>query len=62
MLNVCCWARLGTAGGCGAKLAAIHHLERAPPRVFTLQLAWESQQESPAHIAATLAAVTERVG
>ena len=38
----------------------MHALERAP-RVFTLQLAWESHNEEPANIAATLAAVSERV-
>ncbi len=41
----------------------MHALEvgRTPPRVFTLQLAWESQREEPGNIAATLAALSERV-
>ena len=49
------------AGGCDARVPAVHVLERAP-RVFTLQLAWGSQQEEAGDIAATLAAVDERVG
>ena len=38
----------------------MHVLERVP-RVFTLQLAWESQREELGDIASTLAAVSERV-
>jgi hypothetical protein len=49
------------AGGCGAWNATTHILDRAP-RVFTLQLAWESQREEGADIAATLAGVQEQVG
>ena len=48
-------------GGCGAPNPVNHFLDRAP-RVFTLQLAWESQQEEPADISATLAAVDAEVG
>ncbi len=33
-----------------------------PPRVFTVQLTWESHSEQPASIAATLAATDEQVG
>ncbi|GAB4821097.1 hypothetical protein N2152v2_008143 [Parachlorella kessleri] len=47
-------------GGCDARVPAVHVLERAP-RVFTLQLAWGSQQEEAGDIAATLAALDERV-
>ena len=49
------------AGGCDARNPVVHVLGR-PPRVFTLQLAWESHREEPGDIAATLAAVDERVG
>lgn len=38
----------------------VHALVHAP-RVFTLQLAWQSHHEEPAAIAATLASVDERV-
>ena len=48
------------AGGCNVLLPVVHALVSAP-RVFTLQLAWESHQEQPHNIAATLAAVDERV-
>ena len=47
-------------GGCGAPNAMYHFLQH-PPRVFTLQLAWESHSEPPESIAATLAAVDEQV-
>jgi hypothetical protein len=47
-------------GGCGAWNPVSHFLDRAP-RVFTLQLAWESQREESADIAATLAAVEDSV-
>jgi hypothetical protein len=36
-------------------------LEGEPPRVFTLQLVWESHEEEPAAIGATLRAVAEQV-
>ncbi|KAK9830628.1 hypothetical protein WJX81_006901 [Elliptochloris bilobata] len=48
-------------GGCGAQNEIVVRLTRAPPAVFTVQLAWESQQESAADITATLAAVQDRV-
>lgn len=48
-------------GGCGMPNSVNHFLERAP-RVFTLQLTWESHSEQPADIAATLAAIDEEVG
>ncbi len=46
-------------GGCGRRCAILHFLEGAPPAVFTLQLAWESQRESAEAIRDTLAAVQE---
>ncbi len=49
------------AGGCGALYPVSHSLEGAPPRVFTLQLAWESHSEEPSAIAATMRAVGEQV-
>jgi hypothetical protein len=36
-------------------------LEGEPPRVFTLQLVWESHEEEPATIGATLKALAEQV-
>lgn len=42
------------------RLPAVHVLERLP-RMFALQLAWESLKEEPADIAATLAAIGEQV-
>jgi len=48
-------------GGCNTPNPVNHFLDRAP-RVFTLQLAWESHSEQPADIAGTLAAVDEEVG
>ena len=36
-------------------------MDGTPPRVFTLQLAWERQDESAADIAATLGAVSETI-
>ena len=56
-----CWPARLPAGGCGALSPITHTLDRAP-RVFTLQLAWESQQQEPVDIAATLAGVQEQVG
>ncbi|KAL4450739.1 hypothetical protein ABPG77_001095 [Micractinium sp. CCAP 211/92] len=47
-------------GGCGMPNSVNHFLERAP-RVFTLQLTWESHSEQPADIAATLAAIDEEI-
>ncbi|KAL4433796.1 hypothetical protein ABPG75_000237 [Micractinium tetrahymenae] len=47
-------------GGCGRPCPVNHFLLRAP-RVFTLQLAWESHSEQSADIAATLAAIDEEV-
>ena len=52
---------LQCAGGCNAALPVVHALLEPAPRVFTLQLAWESQHEEPAGIAAALAAVDEWV-
>jgi hypothetical protein len=45
-------------GGCNARTAATHALRR-PPRVFTLQLAWESTRESAGDVRDTLRAVDE---
>ena len=47
-------------GGCGQRGPVDHHLG-SQPRVFTLQLGWESHGEAPEAIAATLAAVDETV-
>ncbi|KAL4433799.1 hypothetical protein ABPG75_000240 [Micractinium tetrahymenae] len=46
--------------GCGRPCPVNSFLLRAP-RVFTLQLAWESHSEHPGDIAATLAAIDEEV-
>ncbi|GAB4821090.1 hypothetical protein N2152v2_008136 [Parachlorella kessleri] len=48
------------AGGCNTLLPVVHALLGAP-HVFTLQLAWESHREEAHNIAATMAAVDERV-
>jgi len=48
-------------GGCGALNSVNHFLQHAP-RVFTLQVAWESHNEQPEAIATTLAALDEEVG
>ncbi len=47
------------AGGCNAPNHVKQELLRPAPRVFTLQLAWESQHESGVDILATLSAVQE---
>lgn len=49
------------AGGCGALYPVSLSLEGGPPRVFTLQLAWESHSQEPATIGATMQAVGEQV-
>lgn len=46
-------------GGCGQMSSIQHLLEGTPPRVFTMQLAWESHAESADAIRDTLAAVQE---
>lgn len=48
-------------GGCGALNSVNHFLQHAP-RVFTLQVAWESHNEQPEAIAATLEALDVEVG
>ena len=48
-------------GGCGALNSVNHFLQHAP-RVFTLQVAWESHNEPLEAIATTLAALDEEVG
>ncbi|EFN57334.1 hypothetical protein CHLNCDRAFT_21625 [Chlorella variabilis] len=48
-------------GGCGSPNPVNHFLEGTPPRVFTLQVAWESHSEGPDVIASTLAALDEEV-
>ena len=50
---------LQDVGGCGVRHSVTYRLTRLP-RVFTLQLAWESHSELPERIAATLAAVDEQ--
>ncbi len=47
-------------GGCGELNPTTYFLD-STPRVFTLQLAWESQREEAGVIAATLAGVQEQV-
>ncbi|KAL4450740.1 hypothetical protein ABPG77_001096 [Micractinium sp. CCAP 211/92] len=47
-------------GGCNRSVPVVTWLEAAP-RVFSLQIAWQSNTESPQDIAATLAAVDERL-
>lgn len=50
------------AGGCGALWPVSQQLqEGAPPRIFTLQLVWESHNQEPSAIGATLRAVGETV-
>ena len=49
------------AGGCGALTEIELSLTRAAPAVFTVQLAWESQQEDPEDICATLAGIPDGV-
>ncbi len=46
-------------GGCGERNSIQHLLDGAPPRVFTMQLAWESHCESADAIRDTLSAVQE---
>ena len=52
--------RVRCAGGCGQRQAVAHVLEEAP-RVFTLQLGWESCQEDSADIASTMQALAGEV-
>ena len=50
------------AGGCNAPSSVQHFLllrGQRPPSVFTLQLAWERQRESPDDIRDTLSAISE---
>ena len=47
------------AGGCNAPSHVKQELLRPAPRVFTLQLAWETQRENGTDILATLSAVQE---
>ncbi|BDA44359.1 probable inactive ubiquitin carboxyl-terminal hydrolase 54 at C-terminar half [Coccomyxa sp. Obi] len=47
--------------GCGERNSIQHLLDGAPPRVFTVQLAWESHCESADAIRDTLSAVHEEV-
>ena len=49
------------AGGCGALKEVELSLTRPAPSVFTVQLAWETQQESPEDIVNTLAAIPDGV-
>ena len=59
------WPQLSVSesmtGGCGRLNHTQHFMEGAPPAVFTLQLAWESQREDGATIADTLDALEETV-
>ena len=49
------------AEGCGKASTVKCYLAGTPPRVVTLQLAWERQDERPADVAATLDAISETV-
>lgn len=49
-------------GGCGRRSSILHFLQGTPPRVFTMQLAWESQRESGEAISDTLSAIQEVAG
>lgn len=46
-------------GGCGRDQQVRAFLEGAPPSAFTLQLAWESHNESSENIRATMATIQE---
>ena len=48
-------------GGCGEANHTRHFLEGPSPAVFTMQLVWESQNESSAVIAQTLEALQESI-
>lgn len=48
-------------GGCGREQPVRSFLEGAPPHAFTLQLAWESHNQSGDDICATMA-IIQQVG
>jgi hypothetical protein len=50
---------VGRAGGCDKANSVQRFVEGAPPKTFTIQLAWETQNESGPDIAATLAPFPE---
>lgn len=52
--------RLPCAGGCNKSTPVTTRLQEAP-RVFSLQIAWQSNHESPEDIGATLGALDETV-
>lgn len=52
---------LQAVGGCGMKNSVVHALNSLP-LVFTMQVGWSSYHEQPQSIAATLAAIDDKVG
>ena len=61
ILHACCPTPFcPPAGGCGRRYP-VHHVLRAAPRLFSLQLSWLSTRESGEDIAATLRALDEHV-
>ena len=48
-----------TAGGCNTLNSVQHFLEGRPPRVFTMQLVWETNNESRDDIQATMKTIEE---
>lgn len=46
------------AGGCG-EINGIQHILERPPKVFAMQIAWESQNESAEDINATMSVIRE---
>lgn len=58
----CLQTRAPAPGGCGRLWPVSQALAAPPPRVFTLQLVWESHEVEPAGIASALRAVRDEVG
>ena len=46
-------------GGCNAQKKVQHHLEGSVPHVFTMQLAWQSNNEKGDDIRQTMNGITE---
>lgn len=49
-------------GGCDKRQPVRRVVEAPLPRIFTLQIAWQSHRETPHNIAETMGAVQEQVG
>ncbi len=47
------------AGGCGVRNRVQHCLVSQPPKVFTMQLAWQTDNESKQHIKAAMLGIRE---